>query len=240
MNNKRILALVTVVISFLVTEIKAMDNKERLINVLRQHDTSTYIQKETLIHTQHDISSNHGLSRRLKKINIDDDNMDLEEGDDGDDNDNDDNDDIEDMDDDFGESTDTFKNSSGDPTCVPISVCELCHGGKRGGHDGCSATGKRVKSKCILPEGDGGGYKIAIEYRPCNRTSMDEEYIMIQFQAICLFVAFISLRAVRREKVVSASLFELRTRRKLRQEMAPLNPKDSDADLVGKGIDNAV
>ena len=53
-------------------------------------------------------------------------------------------------------------------------------------------------------------------------------------------MAFFSLRAVRREKIISASLFELRTRRKLRQEMVPLTPKDSGLGLDGKGIDNAV
>ncbi len=152
--------------SFLMTQVKGFDNQERPHHFPGQH-YQAHIQKETsFLHTQGEIFSTHNIPRRLKKINVDDDY--LEESDDGD----------NDIDDDFGESIDKLEKTYDGRTCIPISVCELCHGGKRGGHDGCSATGKRVKSKCIVP--DGGGYKIDIEYRPCYRTPMDEEYVMVR------------------------------------------------------------
>ena len=65
----------------------------------------------------------------------------------------------------------------------------------------------------------------------------------MQLQAICVFVALISLRFVKREKFASASLFELRSRRRIRQqqqqqqqEMVPLtnnnNNNNNSSDVV--------
>mmetsp|Transcript_2254 Transcript_2254/g.2726 ORF Transcript_2254/g.2726 Transcript_2254/m.2726 type:complete len:231 (-) Transcript_2254:112-804(-) len=222
MYDKRIIVVATLLMSFLAIEIKATNHEERpIINLLSEQPQEQ--QHDQVI--RNELSSNSKPFRYLAKAEVtDDDDLVLfneEEEDDGD-NDTDD--------DEFDESDNLLFKKNPDDTCVSISTCELCHGGKRGGHEGCSATGKRVKSKCIVP--DGNGYKMAIQYKPCNRTPMDEEYVMIQFQAICLFVAFISLRAVKREKIVSASLFDLRTRRRLRQEMVPLTKeKDSSANL---------
>ncbi len=59
----------------------------------------------------------------------------------------------------------------------------------------------------------------------------------MQLQAICVFFAFFSLRSVRREKLATASLFELRSRRRIRQqqEMVPLSNMDGSNDDNGDG-----
>lgn len=118
-------------------------------------------------------------------------------------------------------------------SCTPISQCELCHGGKRGGHSGCSDTGRRIKMKCLSPETD--SKEEVTLFTSCNRTSMDEEYLLVQFQALCVFIAFVSLRSVKREKVATISLFDVRSKR-IRQEMVPLNSNNINgndrSDLV--------
>ena len=48
------------------------------------------------------------------------------------------------------------------------------------------------------------------EYRSCRYTDGDEQLRMVRMQIICLLLGIWSLRNVRRLKVVSASLFDLR------------------------------
>ena len=64
-------------------------------------------------------------------------------------------------------------------SCTPISQCELCHGGKRGGHSGCSDTGRRIHMKCLSPEPD-SNEEVTL-FTSCNRTSVDEEYLLVSF-----------------------------------------------------------
>jgi hypothetical protein len=53
----------------------------------------------------------------------------------------------------------------------------------------------------------------------------------VQFQALCLFIAFFSLRSVKREKITSASLFDMRSRRRIKQEMVPLNSNTGSTNV---------
>ena len=95
-----------------------------------------------------------------------------------------------------------------------------------------------------------------MEFFSCRRTPSDENFLMvrssegisclvilvesclfpsscqIKFQIFCLITAIISLRHIRREKVVNASLFEQRGRRRIKQEMTVLN---SNINNNGKG-----
>lgn len=65
-------------------------------------------------------------------------------------------------------------------SCVPISQCELCHGGKGSEHAGCSDTGKRIKMKCQSSSGSSSGdSEEATLFTSCNRTQMDEEYLLV-------------------------------------------------------------
>ena len=89
--------------------------------------------------------------------------------------------DDEDEDDDDEDEDDSSDAQSGtDPvtieSCVPISQCQMCHGGKRSGHTGCSATGKRIQMKCNVAERN---KKQVTTYVSCSRTPMDEDYLMV-------------------------------------------------------------
>lgn len=163
--------------------------------------------------------------------------------DDEDDNDgvydyDDDDDDIDDVDDYEDVSSGSSASLSVNlDSCVPIGECQMCHGGKRSGHPGCSATGRRVKMSCkpaAAAEGDNNP-KFIIVQKSCNRTSLDEEYIMVRFQGLCLFIAFFALKSVRREKIATASLFDIRKNQRIRQEMLPLNSGGGGKNSAGTG-----
>ena len=47
-------------------------------------------------------------------------------------------------------------------------------------------------------------------YRSCARTKADEEYLMIRLQVFCLLLGVVSFASVRKQKAVTASLFDQR------------------------------
>ena len=132
--------------------------------------------------------------------------------------------------------SDDFAKVKGNCKPAPNSQCEQCPGGARSGHESCEETGKRQEFHCERhvdadddDSTDGGpiGYLLS-----CKRTRVEEEYLIMRLQGICALVAFLSLRNVRREKMLSESLFDNRKRvtrqhqpsQQLQQEMAPLTP----------------
>lgn len=105
--------------------------------------------------------------------------------------------------------------------CKPLGQCEMCPGGKRSGKSGCEVTGRRREFVCddAGPDAtDDDGSNPEVKYQSCKRTTVDEEYLMFQLQAICVMVAFIAIRSVRREKMLSESLFDQRKRRARQQQ----------------------
>lgn len=122
---------------------------------------------------------------------------------------------------------------------VPKSQCELCAGGARSGRDGCEETGKRQEFYCEHPldaadddeknNGTSSEESQIKVYMSCHRTRLEEEYLVMRLQGFCALVAFLSLRSVRREKIVNESLFDNRKRisrqnqtSQNHQEMTPL------------------
>jgi hypothetical protein len=116
--------------------------------------------------------------------------------------------------------------------CRPVTECELCPGGSRSGHSGCERTGKRAKYKCRTQEAVSTTF---YTHQSCTRTVLDEEMYMTRFQVYCIIIAFFALRSVKREKNLSASLFE---RRIIRQEMAPLNGGGNNSSSGNEGSGN--
>lgn len=141
-------------------------------------------------------------------------------------------------------------------TCTPSpkSQCKMCPGGARSGHDGCEETGKRRDFLCIRSieaddddnnnkdnENYSGDSRIKV-YMSCHRTRLEEEYLVMQLQVFCAIVAFMSLKSVRREKILIESLFDNRKRSarqaqvaQNQQEMTPLTTtrggsRDSNGD----------
>ena len=127
----------------------------------------------------------------------------------------------------------------------PDSQCERCNGGKRSGREGCEETGKRQLFLCesAADEDDDSEVESEVEstsfevYKSCNRTRVDEDYLMMRLQGVCALVSFLALRSVRREKVRSESLFDQRKRiarqqqqEQKQQEMIPLTAESDHSD----------
>jgi hypothetical protein len=120
-------------------------------------------------------SSSYSSSRRLNDSNTDDDYDGSEDVDDG--SDDDDDDEASSNDDDESNDNQSVISLDNLESCVPISQCELCHGGKRSGHSACSDTGKRIRIKCnSISDVD----EVTMLYVSCNRTSIDEEYLVVR------------------------------------------------------------
>jgi hypothetical protein len=119
---------------------------------------------------------------------------------------------------------------------APNSQCELCQGGARSGHEGCEETGKRQNFYCeqkVDSDDDDKADDSPISYFfSCKRTRVEEEYLVMRLQGLCALVAFMSLRNVRRERILSESLFDNRKRlgrhhppsKQLQHELVPLSP----------------
>ncbi|KAL3791117.1 hypothetical protein ACHAW5_004535 [Stephanodiscus triporus] len=116
----------------------------------------------------------------------------------------------------------------GDGLCTPVGECELCHHSWRamlegedekikGEYESCVPYGRRMKFECtsVFQERDTSEKKFSSisEYRSCRYTDGDEQFRMLRMQILCLLFGIWSFRNVRRLKVVSASLFDLRRMR---------------------------
>jgi len=123
---------------------------------------------------------------------------------------------------------DDEQSANGTNVCAPLAECELCpHNWKvlvekederiKGEYESCVTYGRRRQFECtvIFQESDSSEKrtKSLSEYRPCQYTESDEQYRMLWMQIICLLVGFLAIRNVRRQKVVSASLFDQRRMR---------------------------
>ena len=76
-------------------------------------------------------------------------------------------------------------------SCKPISQCELCQGGHRGGHSGCSDTGRRIKMKCLsVSSSDPDSAEEVTLFTSCNRTAIDEEYLLVSTLVVVHVVVY--------------------------------------------------
>jgi hypothetical protein len=112
--------------------------------------------------------------------------------------------------------------------CKPISECELCQ--QQGGgqppsgknENGCEETGRHRKWSCN-EEGED-----IIEYRSCKRTTIEEEYNVVRFEILCLLISLVSLKQVRKEKLLNESLFDkLQRQAKVQQQQQQQRGKTS-------------
>lgn len=106
--------------------------------------------------------------------------------------------------------------------CSPIGECMLCPGAgirakKNHVREGCEMTQRRQKFECIIGGANAKGLSINRSrytvFQNCKRTTSDEEYLMLELQVVCTIVAFFSISKVKKEKIVSASLFDQRRRK---------------------------
>jgi hypothetical protein len=80
-----------------------------------------------------------------------------------------------------------------------------------------------------------------VEIRSCKYTEADEEFAMVRLQMFCLLIGSMAFMSVKRQKKVSASLFDQR-----KQAAAPPKPpptqrgrRDSDAHTNGEEVEMA-
>lgn len=83
---------------------------------------------------------------------------------------------------------------------------------------------------------DGPDVETVIVFRSCQRTAEDEEFRLLRFQLFCFMGAIASFWQVRKQKAVSASLFDQRKQQAAvemaeTQSLVSNNSRDS-ADLV--------
>jgi len=96
---------------------------------------------------------------------------------------------------------------------APSSQCEQCAGGSHSGRPGCETTGKHQLHLCENSDYYDDDSKNLVEaFQSCKRTRLDEDYLMMRLQGLCMVLAFLSLRNVKREKVSNESLFDQRKR----------------------------
>lgn len=105
------------------------------------------------------------------------------------------------------EETGNYKYES----CVVVSECAFCTGSESNISEECKATGRLEKIICNVSSTGKSKKKENTKYRSCKRTQRDEESLVLRLQFICIVTAFFSLRSVRREKLMNASLFDQRT-----------------------------
>jgi len=96
--------------------------------------------------------------------------------------------------------------------CVPTGECILCSEMNFVKLDECKRTRRRQAFICFISRrGKGTGeYKV---YKPCNRSKLDEQYLMIHIQLLCFLLVLFSLVFFRRQKMLNASPFDLRSMR---------------------------
>lgn len=110
--------------------------------------------------------------------------------------------------------------------CTPINECEICTASYKvniekddesikGEYEACIHYGRRQKYDCttIFHKKNADEQSVVqtrYEYKSCQYTTSDEQYRMIRMQFICLLLGAWAYRKVKRLKVTSASLFDLR------------------------------
>lgn len=88
--------------------------------------------------------------------------------------------------------------------CDMTGVCEMCTDAERTSPESeCGPTGRHQHFKCVTSEGD-EEISSRASYKSCNRTSADEEFLMIRLQAICFTIGVVSLFSVRKNRQLGA------------------------------------
>jgi hypothetical protein len=57
---------------------------------------------------------------------------------------------------------------------------------------------------------DGNEIGTRTKYESCKRTSADEEFLLVRFQVFCILLGAFAVISVRKQKIISANLFDKR------------------------------
>jgi len=119
------------------------------------------------------------------------------------------------------QGVDSRSSSMTEEVCTPIYECEICPTSYKvniekddetiqGEYEACINYGRRQKYDCTTIFHQPQHVQTRYEYKSCQYTTSDEQYRMIRMQFICLLLGTWAYRNVKRLKVTSASLFDLR------------------------------
>jgi nicotinic acid mononucleotide adenylyltransferase len=98
--------------------------------------------------------------------------------------------------------------SSGEEICTPVGKCEQCTFSEMKAYEACKETGRWEKYECKMSGEVEASTRT--EMRSCKYTESDEEFAMIRLQMLCFLIGSIAVASVRKQKRVSASLFDQR------------------------------
>jgi len=98
-------------------------------------------------------------------------------------------------------------------SCSPVGECTLC---KENPEPACSESGRVMEYICISIKEEVLGKRRA-EYRSCQRTTADEEYLLLKMEFLFLLLGILCTIYARFLKTRSVSLFDQRWSKKVRQ-----------------------
>jgi nicotinic acid mononucleotide adenylyltransferase len=92
--------------------------------------------------------------------------------------------------------------------CTPIEKCQQCTFSEQKEYEACKETGRWAKFECSLPTELTSSTRM--EMMSCKYTEADEEFAMVRLQMMCFLIGSIAVMSVRKQKRLSASLFDQR------------------------------
>lgn len=116
-------------------------------------------------------------------------------------------------------------------SCAPSSECVLCPETHFIELDECKLTHRRQVFTCFISR-DGnlsGEYRL---YKSCNRTKLDEQYIIIHIQILCLLLVLFFMIPFRRKKTLNASSFDHRNIKDISDDESPSEFNDIVSLLI--------
>jgi hypothetical protein len=72
----------------------------------------------------------------------------------------------------------------------------------------CQHTGKFVVYRCVNEQSSAASSNIY--YESCQRTMVEEEFLMVRFQVLLLLMGLIAVASVRKQRMAHATLFDQR------------------------------
>ncbi|KAG7351727.1 cytidylyltransferase-like protein [Nitzschia inconspicua] len=105
----------------------------------------------------------------------------------------------------------TVSKEDKDEVCTPVEKCQRCSFTDQQNYDSCKETGRWEKVECSTDTVNGTSSSSSrFVMRSCKYTEADEDFAMVRLQMLCFLVGSIAVMSVRKQKRLSASLFDQR------------------------------
>jgi Jumping translocation breakpoint protein (JTB) len=94
--------------------------------------------------------------------------------------------------------------------CRILMECQMCSNQDREDIPECQHTGKFVVYRCVSDGESPSAASSNIYYESCQRTMVEEEFLMVRFQVLLLLMGLIAVASVRKQRMAHATLFDQR------------------------------